>query len=207
MNVDFILSRVKSVFEGDCSGHDYWHSFRVYKNAIKIAQSEACDETVVAISALLHDVDDIKLFNTDNYSNARSIMDEADIDILVQEKVIEIIKEVSFRGSESIVPATIEGEIVQDADRLDAMGAIGIARTFAFGGNKNRCIYDPDILPETNMNAEEYINNEGSSINHFYEKLFYLKNMMNTKMAKKIAESRDRYMRDYLEEFLKEWNE
>ena len=207
MKVDFILNRVKRVFDGDCSGHDYWHSFRVYKNAIKISQIETCDKTVVAIAALLHDVDDIKLFDTNNYSNARNIMDEADIDIAVQERVIDIIKEISFRGSESVIPSTIEGKIVQDADRLDAMGAIGIARTFAFGGNKNRCIYDPDILPETNMNAEKYINNEGSSINHFYEKLFYLKNMMNTKMAKEIAESRDKYMRDYLEEFLKEWNE
>lgn len=203
--IDVIISEIKIVFENDSSGHDAWHSLRVYNAAMKIAESEHCDEKIVAIAALLHDVDDPKLFKNKEHQNATKIMRLVDIEDRVVKQVIEIIEQVSFKGTDSVVPNTIEGQIVQDADRLDAMGAIGIARAFAYGGAKGRNMYDPDMLPLLDLNQEEYINNKGTTINHFYEKLFSLKNMMNTNRAKEIAEKRDRFMHEYLTGFLDEW--
>lgn len=203
--IDFIVSEIKKIFRNDSSGHDVWHSLRVYNVALQIAETEHCNERVVAIAALLHDVDDLKLFKNDNYQNARRIMFLAGIEDSVVQQVIEIIEQVSFKGNESVIPDTIEGQIVQDADRLDALGAIGIARAFAYGGAKGRDMYDPNILPLSDLNQEEYLNNKGTTINHFYEKLFLLKNMMNTDRAKKIAEKRDQFMHEYLAKFLDEW--
>lgn len=202
-----LKQKIKDLFANDCSGHDYWHSIRVLNSAEKIAKTEKCDEYIVMIAALLHDTDDVKLFETTDYENARCIMSECRLAQNTIDTVIAIIKEISFKGTETTSPKSIEGKIVQDADRLDAMGAIGIARAFAYGGNHNRAIHIPDSQPKTNMNEAEYRKNDGTTINHFYEKLLLIKDMMNTDCAKIIANKRDRYMREFLKEFYDEWNE
>jgi len=203
--IESIKNEIRKIFINDFSGHDYWHSVRVYKNAMRIAETEGGDRTVIALSALLHDVDDIKLFETRNYENARCIMQRNGISAEIQSVVTEIIGEVSFRGAESIIPLSVEGRIVQDADRLDALGAIGIARTFAFGGSRGLDIYNPEVLPANIESASDYIECRSSSVNHFFEKLFLIRDMMNTETARKIAEARDRYMHDFLDEFMSEW--
>lgn len=201
-----LKQKISELFAEDCSGHDYWHSLRVLNTAEKISRTEKCDEYIVMIAALLHDADDIKIFGTKNYENARRIMADCHLTADVTERVIDIIREISFKGVETATPKSIEGKIVQDADRLDAMGAIGIARAFAYGGNHNRAIHIPDCQPDTGMNETEYRNHKGTTINHFYEKLLLLKDMMNTDCAKSIARKRDEYMREFLKEFQDEWN-
>ena len=171
---------------------------------VKITENE---KYIVMIAALLHDTDDRKIFETKDYENARRIMSDCHLTEDTIDHVIDIIREISFKGTESISPKSIEGKIVQDADRLDAMGAIGIARAFSYGGNHNRAIHIPDCQPNTNMDGTEYRNNEGTTINHFYEKLLLIKDMMNTDCAKTIAQKRDGYMREFLKEFYDEWNE
>lgn len=202
-----LKQKIKELFANDCSGHDYWHSIRVSNIAEKISKTEKCNNYIVMIAALLHDTDDIKIFETTDYENARCIMSECHLMEDTIDNVIEIIKEISFKGTETTSPKSIEGKIVQDADRLDAMGAIGIARAFAYGGSHNRAIHIPDCQPNINMDETEYRNNEGTTINHFYEKLLLIKDMMNTGCAKVIANRRDRYMREFLKEFYDEWNE
>lgn len=202
-----LKQKIKELFANDCSGHDYWHSIRVSNIAEKISKTEKCNNYIVMIAALLHDTDDIKIFETTDYENARCIMSECHLMEDTIDNVIEIIKEISFKGTETTSPKSIEGKIVQDADRLDAMGAIGIARAFAYGGSHNRAIHIPDCQPNINMDETEYRNNEGTTINHFYEKLLLTKDMMNTGCAKVIANRRDRYMREFLKEFYDEWNE
>ena len=171
-------------------------------------KQENADVKTVQLAALLHDADDIKLF-LDNYAtkkNAVDFMTINKIDGKRIEAVCKIIDEVSFAGTDSVVPDTIEGKCVQDADRLDAIGAIGIARTFAYGGSRGRKIYDPEIKSKMGMNKEEYGNNQDStSINHFYEKLLLLKDMMNTTEGKKLAEHRQVVMQEFLNEFMLEW--
>lgn len=200
---------IKAVFSGDSSGHDFYHTVRVYKLATQIAEHEKADVKTVQLAALLHDVDDIKL-SPDTYSekkNAVSFMTAGNVDRKTIEAVCKIIDSVSFVGTDSVIPETIEGKCVQDADRLDAMGAIGIARTFAYGGSKGRVIYDPEIKPKTGMNKEEYRNNENStSINHFYEKLLLLESMMNTSEGRRLAKHRMAVMQEFLDEFIAEWN-
>ena len=200
---------MKKIFESDYSGHDFYHTMRVYKTAVQIAVRENADILTVQLAALLHDVDDIKLSPT-TYSvkkNAVDFMKQNKLSDEIINSVCKIIEEVSFAGTDSVVPSSIEGKCVQDADRLDAIGAVGIARAFAYGGNKGRKMYDPDIKPMTNMNKEQYRQNDNSTtINHFYEKLLLLKDMMNTETAKKIAERRHAFMQTYLDEFLAEWN-
>lgn len=198
---------VKNVFENDFSGHDYFHTLRVYNTALTIAQREQADLLVVSLAALLHDVDDEKL-SKETYKNkdrAVSFMKNHQIDEDIIQRVIKAIEEVSFVGSDSVTPSTIEGMCVQDADRLDAIGAIGIARCFAYGGAHHRVIYDPDEKPMLNMTKEQYRSHVSTTVNHFYEKLFLLKNMMNTVSAKKIAEDRHEYMEKFMDEFLNEW--
>ena len=202
------IKYVKQIFADDCSGHDYYHTIRVYRLAMKIAEQENADMLIVQLAALLHDVDDVKLSpeTHETKKNAVDFMRSNGVDDKIMDSVCRIIDEVSFAGTDSVVPVTIEGKCVQDADRLDAMGAIGIARTFAYGGRKGRKIHDPDIKPLPNMNKEEYRQNQNStSINHFYEKLLLLKDMMNTEAAKKMAEHRQAVMEKYLEEFAAEW--
>ena len=198
---------VKRVFENDYSGHDFFHTMRVYKMATRIAEEEGADLLTVQLTALLHDVDDIKLSPSTHANKDRAVgfLRERGVDKTVISTICEIISQVSFKGTDSVAPTTIEGQCVQDADRLDAIGAIGIARTFAFGGNRNQTMYDPDVKPVLNMKASQYHNHVSTTLNHFYEKLFLLKDMMNTTTAKKIAEQRDEYMRSFVAEFLNEW--
>lgn len=206
--VDNALEYIKEIFSGDSSGHDYYHTIRVYKLATEIAKQENADANIVQLAALLHDVDDIKLSpQTHNTKkNAVDFMTANKLDADMIDIVCKIIDEVSFAGTDSVVPSTIEGKCVQDADRLDAIGAIGIARTFAYGGSRGRKIYDPDIKPRIGMSKEEYKKDLNStSINHFYEKLLLLKDMMNTTAGKKLAEHRQAVMQEFLNEFLAEW--
>lgn len=206
--IENAIKYVKQIFADDCSGHDYHHTMRVYRLAVQIAKRENADLLIVQLSALLHDVDDTKL-SPETYAtkkNAVDFMESNGVDNEIIEAVCKIIEEVSFAGTDSVVPSTVEGKCVQDADRLDAMGATGIARAFAYGGSKGRKIYDPKIKPLVNMGKEEYCQNQNStSINHFYEKLLLLKDMMNTDAAKRIAEHRHAIMEAYLEEFMSEW--
>ena len=207
MIIENAIEYVKQIFANDCSGHDYHHTMRVYRLAVQIAKKENADLLIVQLAALLHDVDDAKL-SPETYAtkNAVDFMESNGVDNEIIEAVCKVIEEVSFVGTDSVVPSTIEGKCVQDADRLDAMGAIGIARAFAYGGSKGRKIYDPEIKPLVNMSKEEYRQNQNStSINHFYEKLLLLKGMMNTDAAKRIAEHRQAVMEAYLEEFMAEW--
>ena len=197
---------VKRVFENDYSGHDYFHTLRVYKTAARIAEAEGADVETVQLAALLHDVDDRKL-SPETYANkdiARAFLKENGVSAPTIETICKIIAEVSF--SEGVTPDTLESQCVQDADRLDALGAVGIARTFAYGGSHHREMYNPDIPPKINMTREEYANSKSTSINHFYEKLFLLKDLMNTPAARQIAEQREAFMRDFVDVFMAEWN-
>ena len=199
---------IRSFFENEFSGHDHFHSFRVYELACKIAAKEHADISIVSLAALLHDVDDIKLSpqTYENKENAHRFLKEQGLCESDISRIIKIIDEVSFQGTDSVKPSTLEGQCVQDADRLDALGAIGIARAFAFGGNHNRVMYDPEIPPVIGMNKEEYRNHVSTTVNHFYEKLFLLKDMINTKSAYAIACQREAYMKDFIDEFMKEWD-
>ncbi len=200
------LDFVREVFQNDYSGHDYFHTLRVYKTATRIAEAEGADVATVSLAALLHDVDDRKLSPETcvNKDKARAFLRENGASEASIETICKIIAEVSF--SEGIVPDTLESQCVQDADRLDALGAVGIARTFAYGGSHHREMYNPDIPPKINMSKEEYANSKSTSINHFYEKLFLLKGLLNTSSAKQIAEHRENFMHNFVNEFLSEWN-
>ena len=206
--VNNALEYIKEIFSSDSSGHDYYHTVRVYRIATEIAKQEYADVNIVQLAALLHDVDDKKLSPETHATkkNAVDFMTANGVDADIINIVCKIIDEVSFAGTDSVVPSTIEGKCVQDADRLDAIGAIGIARTFAYGGSRGRKIYAPDIKPRIGMSKEEYEKNMNStSINHFYEKFLLLKDMMNTTAGKKMAEHRQAVMQEFLNEFLAEW--
>lgn len=196
---------VKEKFENEYSGHDWFHTLRVFRTATRIAEAEGADAETVQLAALLHDVDDRKL-SPETYAdkaNARSFLSANNVDESRIDEICRIIGEISF--AENCVPSTLEGECVQDADRLDAIGAIGIARAFAYGGNHKRLMYHPDIAPNPNMSREEYVKSNSTTVNHFYEKLFKLTDMMNTDTAKAIAKERDAYMKAFIAEFLDEW--
>lgn len=198
---------VKAMFAEEYSGHDYWHTIRVFQTAAKLAEQEKADIFMVKLAALLHDVDDVKLSpdTTVGKDRAVSFMRENNIEEDMVCRVCLIINEISYKGTDSVIPSSIEGKCVQDADRLDAIGAIGIARAFAYGGNHNRVIYDPDIKPDLQMTEKEYRKSDSTTINHFYEKLFNLKELMNTDSARRIAEYRERFMHEYIDEFMTEW--
>lgn len=197
---------LETLFEGDSSGHDIWHTMRVHNLAVAICREEGGDMDVVRLAALLHDADDRKLFGDNGYVNARRFMDSEGIQADVQEKVLSIVSQISFKGTDSVVPDTLEGRIVQDADRMDAIGAIGIARAFAYGGSRGRAMHIPGDEPKAGMDAEAYSSNTGTSVNHFYEKLLLLKDMMNTPSARMMADARHEYMVAYLDEFMAEWS-
>lgn len=196
-----IKEYVKGLLAKEYSGHDYYHCIRVYNNAMLICKDMDCDKQLVSVASLLHDVDDAKLFNSKDYYNARKILNDLNYEKDFIEKVINIIKAVSFKGKDSVIPSSLEGKIVQDADRLDAIGAIGIARTFAYGGNHNRLIYDPSVKPNLNMDYNQYKNANNPTINHFYEKLLLLKDMMNLDISKQIAKKRHEFLLLFLKQF------
>ena len=212
MNKDKIIQNAivyaKELFKNESSGHDFWHTLRVYNNAKLISGQENCDQFVVELGALLHDVDDQKIYGGElgQFDNAKKFMIENGVDSLTTEMVCNIINKMSYTGDDIEEMDTIEGKIVQDADRLDAIGAIGIGRTFAFGGNKSREMHNPDIPPRKYIAKEEYKSGTPSTINHFYEKLLKLKDLMNTETGKKIAQHRHEYMELFLKEFLEEWD-
>lgn len=199
---------IKEIFQNDFSGHDFFHSMRVYRTAINIAEAEHADLEVVALAALLHDVDDRKLspMTAEKKENAARFMCSQNVSESEIRQVCQIIDEVSFKGTDSVRPSTPEGKCVQDADRLDALGAIGIARTFAYGGSHHRAIHDPELPPRTAMNQAQYYSSKSTSLNHFYEKLFLLEGMMNTETGKAIARKRTQYMQQFVDEFLNEWD-
>lgn len=200
---------VKETLENAEGGHDWFHIERVYNNSCLIAESEKCDLLVVKLSALLHDIADSKFHRGDETVGpviAKNFLEKEQASKQVVEHVLKIIENISFKGgNEQQSFHSKELEIVQDADRLDAIGAIGIARTFNYGGFKNRKLYDPEIKPNLNLTKEEYKNSTAPTINHFYEKLLLLKNKMNTETGKKLAQKRHDFMETYLEQFFKEW--
>ena len=202
------INYIEEFFQNEYSGHDFYHSMRVYKLAKTIAEKESADIGIVSLAALLHDVDDRKLSpdTHEKKENAVTFLKGEKVPDSVITRICNIIEEVSFAGQDSKIPNTVEGKCVQDADRLDALGAIGIARTFAYGGSHSRDIYNPHIPPKLDMTKDEYAKHDSTSINHFYEKLFVLKDLMNTEYAKKIAEKRENYMKAYIEEFKMEWD-
>ena len=205
--IDRAQRYVRDKFENEYSGHDYFHTLRVFKMATRIAECEGAKVEIVQLAALLHDVDDRKI-SPDTYesqANAREFLISNGVDEDTIELICRVIREISF-GANNSVPSTLEGQCVQDADRLDAIGAIGIARAFAYGGNHNRHMYHPDIKPNLNMTKEEYVKSESTTINHFYEKLFKLTALMNTKTAIQIAEAREAYMKEFVAEFMDEWD-
>jgi uncharacterized protein len=206
--IDNAISFVKDFFENEFSGHDFYHTLRVYNLAVNIAETENCDKELVYLGALLHDVDDYKLVgkNAEPFANAKRFLNSQNYPEDRIEKICHIISQVSFKGKDTQTPDTIEGMIVQDADRIDALGAIGIARTFAYGGNHNTPMHIPNMRFKENMTAEEYYNNVGTSINHFYEKILKLKDLMNTKKAKEMAIHRHEYIEEFLKEFYDEWD-
>ncbi len=191
-------------------GHDWFHIERVYKNAILISNGESVDPFIVALGALLHDIADSKFHNGDETVGpklARTFLFNLNVDSKVIEHIVHIIENISFKGGhEEQRFRSPELDVVQDADRLDAIGAIGIARCFNYGGFKNRAIYDPNISPSLNMSKDEYKASTAPSINHFYEKLLLLKDRMNTKTGKQLAQNRHEFMEYYLKQFYNEWN-
>lgn len=200
---------VKNKLYGEGSGHDWFHIERVYNLAKYLAEKENANSFIVEMTALLHDIDDWKFSNTNetNTTVTENFLKSINIDEDNLKKIIEIIQTMSFKGG--IVDSTqntIEGKVVQDADRLDAIGAIGIARTFAYGGSKNRLMYDPSIKPMDFESLDQVKNAKNHTINHFYEKLLKLKDLINTNTAKEIAEKRHKFMEEFLNEFYSEWN-
>jgi uncharacterized protein len=208
--IDHTILFVKQKLENAEVGHDWFHIERVYKNALLIAEGEACDLMIVKLGALLHDIADSKFNDGDETVGpkvAREFLVSQNASEETIEHVVNIIENVSFKGGNFEKKFTSkELEIVQDADRLDAIGAIGIARTFNYGGFKNRQLYNPNIAPKLNMTKEEYKKSEAPTINHFYEKLLLLKDKMNTETGKQIAQERHKFMELFLSQFYAEWD-
>lgn len=204
--IQFVKNRLANA-EG---GHDWFHIERVYKNALLIAKTENVNTLVVQLGALLHDIADSKFYDGDETVGpkiAREFLFKHNVDSTIIEHVVNIIENISFKGgNEAQKFKSIELDVVQDADRLDAIGAIGIARCFNYGGFKNREIYNPEIKPNLNMSKDAYKASKAPTINHFYEKLLLLKDKMNTKTGKSIATKRHAFMELYLTQFYKEWN-
>jgi len=201
---------VRDLLESEGSGHDWWHIYRVWQNAIRICHAENADHTVVELAALLHDIADWK-FNDGNLKlsaeKARDWMSSISVPEEIQYKVCAIIDVVSFKGAGvQDTPTTLEGKIVRDADRLDAIGAIGIARTFTYGGFCKQVMHDPNMQPQKHDSFEQYRTTRTTTINHFYEKILLLKDRMETETAKQIAIGRHEFLEMYLTQFFKEWD-
>lgn len=209
-HITLTINFVKEKLEGAEAGHDWFHIERVWKLSKKIAEKEGGNLEVIELSALLHDIADPKFHNGDEtlaLKISKDFLEEIHVNAKLIEQVLFVIKNISFKNrAEAPENPPLELQIVQDADRLDAIGAIGIARTFNFGGFKNNLMYHPEIKPNLGMNKEEYKKSNGTTINHFYEKLLLLKDLMNTETAKRIASERHDFMLQFLDEFYKEWN-
>ena len=213
MNRQEIISKTeeyaRQTLSGNGAGHDWWHVYRVWKNALQIARCEQVDLFVVELAALLHDIADHKFHGGDETigpKTAHAWLEKQAVDEEVISHVVEIIASLSFKGAKVSTPMrTREGMVVQDADRLDAIGAIGIARAFAYGGYKERLMYDPAISPQLHGSFESYKTSSAPTINHFYEKLLLLKDLMNTKTGRQIAAARHVYMENFLSQFYAEW--
>ena len=208
--IEDTIAFVKDELKNAEGGHDWFHIDRVYRNALNIAKHESVDLEVVQLGALLHDIADSKFHNGNEAigpKKAREFLFKENVSSEVIEHVVNIIANMSFSKSldKSDLFTSPELEVVQDADRLDAIGAIGIARCFNYGGFKERAIYNPEIKPNLNMSKAEYKNSTAPTINHFYEKLLLLKDKMNTKTGRRIASERHNFMLHYLEQFYKEW--
>ena len=203
------IAFVKEALANAEGGHDWFHIQRVYKNALLISKNEKADTFIVSLGALLHDIADSKFHNGDETlgpKKAREFLFKLNVDSSIIEHVVNIIENISFKGGNVTQKfRSPELDVVQDADRLDAMGAIGIARCFNYGGFKNRALYNPDIKPNLSMTKEDYKASTAPTINHFYEKLLLLKDKMNTKTGRKIALERHHYMKQFLEQFYAEW--
>ena len=209
MNKDIILKKTKAFVKDklykESSGHDWFHTKRVYNLATYICEKEGGDDFIIKMAALLHDIDDWKFSN--NSKTTENFLKSLNLDEESIHKIMNIITTMSYKGG--VVDSSqnnIEGKIVQDADRLDAIGAIGIARAFTYGGSKNRSMYDPDVKPMDFQNLDEVKNLNNHTINHFYEKLLKLRDLINTDTAQQIAEERHRFIEIYLDEFFYEWN-
>ena len=208
--IEKVAHQIEEKFFGEGTGHDWYHIERVWKTAKHIAVKEGADSEITQLGALLHDIADHKFHdNADELAetSTREILSDAGYTDEIIEKVLHIVHNCSFKGGvgENKMK-TLEGYIVQDADRLDAIGAIGIARTFAYGGKKGNMIYDPKVKPQEYETAEAYKNSKGHTINHFYEKLLKLKDLMNTETGKELATQRHQYLEGFLNQFYKEWN-
>lgn len=201
-----VETRVREILTGESTGHDWYHIKQVRDMALRIAKEEGGDTEIIELAALAHDVGDRKFFASKEEGQAatRDVLVNAGVSTEAVEKIMCIIDTMSF--STGMVPDSLEGKIVQDADRLYALGAIGIARACAYGASKGRLIYDPEISPVLNMTKEEYKKSTSPTINHFYEKLLLLKDSMNTKTGRKIAEGRHAFMEQFLDRFFKEWD-
>jgi uncharacterized protein len=201
---------VRRTLEGEPSGHDWWHVYRVWKNAQGLAREEGADSFVVELAALLHDLSDRKLNGGDvtlGPKVAREWLAVQGVDTETVDHVGEIIADLSFKGAGVPTPMrTLEGKVVQDADRLDALGAVGIARCFAYGGHKGHRLHDPEQRPEMHQSAESYYANQGTAINHFYEKLLLLAERMNTEAGRRIAQGRHAFLEEFLARFYAEWD-
>ena len=204
--IDFVKTSLSEA-EG---GHDWWHIYRVWKTAKHIAQTENVDMFVVELGALLHDIADSKFHGGDEEigpQKAKEFLESLHVSENIIDHVVNIIANISFKGGK--LPQkfkSTELDVIQDADRLDALGAIGIARTFNYGGHKGRSIYNPDIMPNLNLSKEEYKNSDAPTLNHFYEKLLLLKDLMNTQTGRKMAEQRHDFMLAFLDQFYNEWD-
>nr|WP_315223467.1 HD domain-containing protein [uncultured Flavobacterium sp.] len=203
------IAFVKEKLNDAEGGHDWFHIERVYKNSLLIARDTECDLLVVQLGALLHDIADSKFHGGDETigpRTARLFLESENVSETITEHVVNIIENISFKGGNFQKKfSSVELDIVQDADRLDAIGAIGVARAFNYGGFKNRSLYDPEIAPICTMTKEEYKNNNAPTVNHFYEKLLLLKDKMNTDTGKQIAAERHRFMESFLAQFYAEW--
>ncbi len=208
--IDQTVIYVKEMLAHDQTGHDWWHIHRVWQTALYIAKKEKADLLVVQLAALLHDIADWKFNDGDDKASAKVAsewLENIGLETVIIAHICDIINAVTFKGAgvQSQIK-TIEGKAVQDADRLDALGAIGIARAFAYGGYKGMPMYDPALEPKFHASFEEYKTHKGTTINHFYEKLLLLKELMNTSTGKKLAEDRHQFIENYLNQFLLEWN-
>ena len=202
---------VKNTLQGAEGGHDWFHIERVYKNALLIAEDENVDNFIVSLGALLHDIADAKFYDGDETIGpklARKFLEKQEVDEESIVHIENIIQYISYKTSlsDGVKFSSPELAVIQDADRLDAIGAIGIARCFNYGGFKNRVLYDPEIKPNLNMTKDEYKKSTAPTINHFYEKLLLLKDKMNTQRGKQIAIQRHNYMESFLKQFYIEWN-